>query len=126
MTPMPVPGARAAFRWPAAVIQRQRPDFDLAFPSAGTIRRHPFAVFIAPHREADPAYALLPRQQQGRRLAGIKSQLAGRRRQLLSPAGRSCPPGQQIVPRLTVAGRGSLGSPPRLIAGRASSRLLTG
>ncbi len=54
MTPMPVPGARAAFRWPAARIQRQRPDFDLAFPSAGTIRRHPFAVFIAPHREADP------------------------------------------------------------------------
>ena len=97
MTPMPVPGARAAFRWPAAGSSGSG-QTSTAFPSAGTIRRHPFAVFIAPHREADPAYALLPRQQQGRRLAGIQKPAGRRRRQLLSPAGRSCPPASRLSP----------------------------
>ncbi|CSP43602.1 Uncharacterised protein [Shigella sonnei] len=37
------------------------------------------------------------------------SQVARRRRQLPSPSGKDCPPGQQITPRVTEFGRGSSG-----------------
>ncbi len=125
MTPMPVPGARAAFRWPAArdpaAAARLRPGFPerrdnppppvrrvhCATPGSGSRVRSPVPAAAGSAAGWHPKPA-----------GQATTTVAVARRQILPARPADCP-------WLTVAGRGSLGSPPRLIAGRASSRLLT-